>query len=297
MSVDRPQSETQAAREAADLLSFVLCLTPVKGGDPEKTPPAWWGRAVQARLLDTLRTADEVWAAEIHDAASGPRPYTVSSLMGAGLREGLKEGQVYRVRLTALEARVAQTLWDASQPGGALSPGGKIELDYHTFRIENQQSAIENRKSPWEGRTTYQELGAPFLLAAQKPARRVTLRFTSPTTFKSQGRHMPVPTPSLVFGSLLNRWNAFAPVAFPEEVKRYADECLVISRYKLSSRVAEVKAGGRRMGGVGQVTYATVNYDRYWMSLIQTLARFALFSGAGAGTTMGLGQCRVKLEV
>jgi CRISPR-associated endoribonuclease Cas6 len=103
---------------------------------------------------------------------------------------------------------------------------------------------------------------------------------------------VPLPLPHLVFGSLLERWNAFAPVAFPPELRRYAEECLALSSYELRSRGVLLKEGGLRMGAVGRARYVTTNFDRYWMSLINLLADFAIFSGAGAGTGMGLGQCR-----
>jgi CRISPR-associated endoribonuclease Cas6 len=103
---------------------------------------------------------------------------------------------------------------------------------------------------------------------------------------------VPLPLPGLVFGSLLERWNAFAPIAFPPEARRYAEECLAVSRYELSSRPVPVKSRGLRVGGVGQVTYTALNYDRYWLSVLAVLAEFARYSGVGAGTTMGLGQCR-----
>jgi CRISPR-associated endoribonuclease Cas6 len=98
--------------------------------------------------------------------------------------------------------------------------------------------------------------------------------------------------PELVFNSLLERWNAFAPIAFPPETRRYAAECLAIGRYHLSSRVVPTKSVGKRIGAVGFVTYTSLNFDRYWMSVIAVLSHFALFAGVGAGTTMGLGQCR-----
>jgi CRISPR-associated endoribonuclease Cas6 len=104
--------------------------------------------------------------------------------------------------------------------------------------------------------------------------------------------HIPIPLPELVFGSLLEKWNTFAPIAFPPETRRYAAECLAVSRYKLESRSVGVKGQALRMGGIGRVTYTTLNYDRYWMSLVQVLAEFALFASVGAGTTMGLGQGR-----
>jgi CRISPR-associated endoribonuclease Cas6 len=122
------------------------------------------------------------------------------------------------------------------------------------------------------------------------------LQFTSPTTFKSQEKHVPVPLPELVFGSLLERWNAFAPIAFPPETRRYAAECLALARYRLSTRPVPMKSGGLRVGAVGEATYTSINYDRYWMSLMGVLAAFALFSGVGAGVSMGLGQCRQAAE-
>jgi CRISPR-associated endoribonuclease Cas6 len=146
--------------------------------------------------------------------------------------------------------------------------------------------------SPWSGTSSFQELSAPFLLAKQAAPRRLTLQFTAPTTFKSGGRHIPIPLPGLVFGSLLDKWNAFAPVTFPPEARRFAEECLAVSKYRLSSRRVPVKSGGLRMGAVGEITYTSINYDRYWMSVMAVLAAYAIYSGVGAGATMGLGQCR-----
>jgi CRISPR-associated endoribonuclease Cas6 len=163
-----------------------------------------------------------------------------------------------------------------------------VELDYVHFRVV--ETLWESADHPWASLTSYQKIGAPYLLAKVSAPRRISFKITSPTSFKSKGMHMPIPLPELVFGSLLDRWNLFAPIAFPPEVRRYAGECLAVSRYKLYSRSVPMKSRGVRMGGMGEITYVSLNYDRYWMSVIQTLAMFALFSGVGAGTTMGLGQ-------
>jgi len=120
----------------------------------------------------------------------------------------------------------------------------------------------------------------------------VSLQFASPTTFKSGEKHVPVPLPAWVFGSLLEKWNAFAPVALPAEVRRFAEECLALTAYRLSTRMIPLKEGGLRAGAVGQARYTALNHDRYWLSLINLLADFALFAGVGAGTGMGLGQVR-----
>lgn len=285
--------------------------------------PLWWGRAAHALLLDTVRRYDEKLAESLH-SEQGPRPFTASNLMGRSSRGGLDMGSSYTLRFTAFQAELVQILLNATQPDGPLAPGATIELDYLRFRIEtiqpssliadgefpiakspipnpqssspNPQSAIRNPQSPWSALTSYQELSAPYLLAKIAPPRRISLQFTSPTSFKSGGMHVPLPLPELVFNSLLERWNAFAPVVFPPETRRYAAECLAVSRYKLSSRATPVKSRGLQVGGVGEITYASLNYDRYWMSVISVLAEFALFSGVGAGTAMGLGQCRWVAE-
>ena len=287
------------------LLSLLLTLQPLQTGmeDPQKPPPPWWGRAAHALLLDTVRRQNPRLAEQLHAADQAPRPFTVSTLIGPSTRNGLQTGREYTLRLTSLHEDLSRLLLHAAE-AGPLAPGHTVELDYLPFRVTriqpapspDPQSPTENpdsqTASPWAARTTYQELSAPWLLAKETPRRHISLQLTSPASFKTRGRTMPIPLPDLVFGSLLQRWNAFAPVVFPDELKRYAAECLAISRFDLSSRSVQTKSRGRRVGAIGRITFVSLNYDRYWMSLTHTLAAFALFSGIGAGTTMGLGQAR-----
>ena len=281
-----------------ELFSLVLPLKPVPQSTNPGTAPLWWGRAAHALLLDVIRKRDEGLAETLHEIVSPKpesnnqtRPFTVSTLMGRFNKGALISDQTYILRLTAFRADVAEAL-EAESTQGSLRSGQMIELDYHQFQIQNPHPSTENPQSPWSAVSTYQDLSAPFLLSKENAPRRVTLQLTSPTTFKSGGRHVPVPTPSLVFGSLLERWNAFAPIAFPAEVKRYAEECLAISRYDLKTKPIPQKGDGLRVGAVGSVAFTALNYDRYWMSVITTLAEFALYCGLGTGTAQGLGQAR-----
>jgi len=288
--------------DTPDLLAVVLTLRPIAGqgaagaapvGEaPAGEAPAWWGRAAHALLLDVLGRADAGLAGRLHDD-DGPKPFTVSSLLGRFPGRSLDPQESYVLRLTALERRVAGILLEAAAAGGPLAPGARLKLDHRPLRVE--AATWDGAVQPWAGAAAYDAFAASHLAAAEPPDRQVTLQFTSPTAFRTQGRHMPLPLPDLVFGSLAERWNAFAPVAFPVEVRRYAAECLAISRFDLSSRATPGKEGGLRVGGVGQITYATLNYDRYWMSLLHALAAFALFSGVGVSTALGMGQCR-KIE-
>lgn len=275
--------------DLTDLVSLVLTLRPMPRAGDLAEAPMWWGRASQALALEAIGLADGGLAAALHEG-DGPRPFTTSSLLGRFPARGLDPAGVYTLRMTALRRDVAGALAAAAAANGPLGPGAEVELDRRAFCVESV--ARSPAVHPWAAATSYTDLAASYLVTAAPPDRQVTLQFTSPTAFKSQERHVPLPLPDLVFGSLIERWNAFAPLAFPVEVKRYAAECLAISRFDLTSRPAPGKEGGVRVGGVGQITYTTLNYDRYWMSVIHTLAAFALFSGVGIQTAAGMGQCR-----
>ncbi len=272
-----------------DLLSLVLTLhlaDDAPAGE-DKPLPLWWGRAAHALVLRLLDAADPALARRIHDDPSAPRPFTVSTLWGGRIAAG----EAVTLRLTALNGALADILRGAANSGGALAPGASVELDGRSFSV--QEAAWETQQHPWAASRSYRDVASAWLMGkVEHPPRQISLDLASPVTFKTGGRHLPLPLPELVFGSLLMRWNAFAPFALPEETRRYAAECLVLTRYNLRSRRVTLKPGQRRIGAVGQVTFRTLNYDRYWMSVLHALAEFSFFAGLGAGTTMGLGQCR-----
>lgn len=273
-----------------DLISLVLTLRPLsKPGQEEHVLPLWWGRAAHALLLQVIRATDGALAQSLHED-QGVRPFTTSSLLGRTRRGELDADSRYRLRLTASRSDISAILHTSVQPGGMLSPGAQVELDYHPFGIET--SICQPVENPWANHTGYQELAAARLVAPEAPARHIAFHFASPTGFRSNDRVVPIPLPDLLFGSLLERWNSFAPVTFPQDAKRYAAECLAVSRYHLQSRSVPVKNGGLRIGAVGEISYTALTYDRYWLSVLHTLADFALYSGAGIGAAMGFGQCR-----
>ncbi len=264
-----------------DLLSLVLTLRPL-ALDPARPLPVWWGQAAHAALLRVLQQADPALSARLHDE-DGLKPFTASSLMGRPA-----PGRESTLRFTALTAGLSALLLDAAQ-NGPLAPGARLELDYIPFEIT--AAVWDEAAHPWAAAESYTGLTHACLLGAQPP-RRITLQFASPTGFRSGEMHQPLPLPGLVFGSLLERWNSFAPAALPEEAKRFAAECLAVSRFELRSRSVPLKGSGLRVGTVGRVTFTALNADRYWLSLMATLSAYARFAGTGAGTGMGFGQCR-----
>ncbi|MEW5961249.1 MAG: CRISPR system precrRNA processing endoribonuclease RAMP protein Cas6 [Chloroflexota bacterium] len=252
------------------------------------TLPSTLGRAGQALLLQLIGARTPALAEALHQG-DGPRPYTVSNLV-IGKRTGgslqVEAGQAGWLRFTGLNPEVSQQLQAL-----AAAPPETATLNGHLFTVVG--ATLDPADHPWAGQTRYQDLAAPFLLGGQvPPAPRVRLEFASPTTFKSQGRYVPLPLPELVFGSLLDRWQSFAPVALHPEVRRFAAEAVVLSQYELRTVSLPYKQGGLQIGFTGQATFAALNRDRYWLNILHLLAAFSFYSGIGYQTGAGLGQTR-----
>jgi CRISPR-associated endoribonuclease Cas6 len=262
------------------LLSLVLTVRPLE----KVSLPSALGRAAHAALLARIAARDAGLAERLH-AEGGTRPFTVSPLRGKRANGAVLPDARYVLRYTALTDEVADALGDLFAVGDAL------ELDAGRFVVEGVTD--DAAAHPWAARTSYEQLAMGWLLARETPATRLVLSFASPTAFRSGGKAQIFPLPEWVFGSLLDKWNAFAPTALPDETRRFAAECLAASRVQLSSRAAPFKSEGVvKFGAVGTVTYAALNKDRYWLSLINLLADFAQFAGVGTSTALGMGQCR-----
>ncbi len=263
------------------------------------------GRATHAWFLDRVRAADRTMAETLH-RANTTRPFTVSNLWGTGRpAEGqmtLSPEQTCFLRLTSFGPELSALLQEQVLP--ALPE--TIELTGVPLRVV--EVTTDPTTHPWAGTATFEGLVQEHLLATERPERKLTLRFASPTTFRrtggdasladSQGRayqvaghNVPLPLPGLVFDSYLQRWNAFAPVALPSDLKRYAQECVAISRYRLQTELVEFGAA-RQVGFVGSCQFMALVPDPYWLRLLHLLAAFAFYCGTGHKTTMGLGQTR-----
>lgn len=272
------------------LISFLLVLTP----EAPVTLPADLGRAVQAETLARLAQFAPALAQAIH-ASDGPKPLTCSGLVPAepadeGRRPAdsmsVRPGGRYFVRLTGLVEPVSRALL----AGLVEEPPARWTLHGAPFRM--LEAICDPTRDPWTGQTSCEALAAVALQHSDRLPRTITLEFISPTAFKSQEMQMPVPLPGLVFGSLTERWNAFSTVALDPDLRRFAEERVAISRYRLESRPAPTKNGALRIGGVGQVTYTALDDDRYALAALNILAGFALYSGVGVQTATGMGQCR-----
>ena len=270
------------------LISAVFTLTPAQ----PISLPANLGRAAHAWFLDWVRACDPALAEALH-APNQERPFTVSNLWGAGRplrgQVTLTPERPCFLRVTSFGAELSGLLAERLLP----EPPPAIPLLSGELRVAGL--AADGAAHPWAGQTTFQELIQRHTLQPAAPAPRLSLRFASPTVFRSSGVNVPLPLPGLVFEGLARRWNAFAPLQIPAEVRRFADEVMVIARYQLHTEPVSFGNEGERgiyPGFLGTCSYAFLSHDRYWLGLIHLLAAFAFYAGVGTRTTMGLGQTR-----
>lgn len=281
------------------LLSLLLSLTPTTSTRLD----GFYGREAQAWLLGQIARHDPELAEALHqeEGSGRPKPFTVSSLIvpEAGRRETQGEtwlipGNDCLLRITSLEARLTELLLKKMLPN--LPP--RVRLKWTEFRVLGPA-----RENQWWGETTFAELAR--CANEGKNGVSVTLEFASPTAFRSGGVDMSLPTPDQVWRSLWWRWNAFAPEALHIDPlwPNFAGSCLVVSDFQLRSMKVLFKQGekGAATGCTGRATYRLLP-EKHCGDLapfrpgaelvLRSLASFALYSGVGHHTTMGLGQAR-----
>lgn len=265
------------------LTSLVLELQSTAAG----LVPLNHGRASHALFLRLVGERQPALAAELHDAA-GPKPFTCSNLVG-GRRQGsqlaVSPNTPLWLRFTGLSAPVSEVLRDIAQ-----RPPAQVELDSRPYRV--LRATLDPAEHPWAGQGDYTAMLQRHLLNPGPLQRRIHLEFASPTTFHSGGKNVPLPLPALVFGSLLERWEAFSPAALSPDLRRYAEEMVAVARYQLRTRILPFKDGALQVGFVGQAVFLALNSDRYWVGSLHLLAEYAFFAGVGYQTTMGMGQAR-----
>lgn len=257
------------------------------------TLPPYLGRASHAIFLKWVAWRNPDLAECLH-APDERRPFTCSSLVGARmervdgeLRAVVIPGHPLFLRYTGLTAEVSELLarWAKEPP---------LSVEIEGVHLTVQGATLDASVHPWAGQTTYGDLLKKSLPAGEPLSRHLELEFLSPTAFRSGGRNVPLPLPDLVYGSLVEKWNDFSPVTVSPEVRRFAQECLAISRCEISTRSVPGKGDGIQIGFVGRCRYTALRADPYWVGVLQALTDYAFYAGVGYQTTTGMGQARRK---
>ncbi len=259
--------------------ALVLTLRPLTSA----TVAPHLGRSSHAALLGAVAERDATLAQRLHDSPD-LKPFAASDLLDAVPGRDTRSVQpdhTYRLRWCGLSPELDTILRSI-----ATEPPKTVQLDHAQFAVE--RATTDTDDDPLAGTADWSRLVSLEHVGREVAPHRFELRFITPTTFRSNGRNIPLPLPELVFGSLLDRWNNVAPVVLPTEVRRFAAECLTLGRYELRS-IHVPAFGAGESAFTGRCTFFAVNRDRYYLHCCGALLRLAFFSGVGAKTSMGFG--------
>lgn len=123
------------------------------------------------------------------------------------------------------------------------------------------------------------------------------MQFTTPTAFGQSRGSLPLPLPSLMFNSWLERWNNFAPVYLGgDELITYLNNALFIKHHRIQTRSVQMYKGYIN-GFMGEVTLQIFNRaDSLLANVADLLVQYAEFAGTGMKTRLGMGQTTVNIN-
>ncbi|GHV27410.1 hypothetical protein FACS1894167_02370 [Synergistales bacterium] len=126
-------------------------------------------------------------------------------------------------------------------------------------------------------------------LAENDPERKILLRFVTPTSFKSGGEYVIMPSVELIFQSLLAKWNAYAADNRLDAPDVLSDICAHtrIVNYSLRSAGFAIK-GVVIPAFTGNVKLSVRGPDML-VRLVNLLTAFGGLSGIGIKTALGMG--------
>src|SRR5436305_10638221 len=294
--------------ERGELFSMLLRLHPKESGVVSLSS----GPHIQAAFLDMVRQGDPSLADCLH-RPNQRRPYTLSLLQGFNhltptelasvtnknqLIE-VKPGQVYWLRITMLDATIFSSFahYLIANPRSLNVRIGSAHFEISRLITTQHEHSTDQS---WVAYSSFSEL---YIL--QAVSKQYHFEFASPTAFsmgqKAWGKLLKLfPEPADVFASLAAQWELFAPTHLrlsthnltPQAIAAWCTDNIVVTNYDLTTRYLPSQKFGQT-GFMGTVTYEVKGHreaaEAHWLT---PLARFALFSGVGYKTAMGMGQVR-----
>lgn len=258
---------TSSPSKSTSLYALVIQL----GAASEKIIPATLGQSVHTQVMNWLSVADPQTAEIIH--RSQVSPFSLSGLMGYRRQHKTKLGDDFVFRICLLDGN----LIDLLLKGLEQCAHELLYLDNCPFVIRNIYTLPGTH--PLVDTSDYFQL-----TNVDQISEEITLKFLSPTSFKQKQEIQSFPLPELVFGSLLRRWNFFAP---PELRFPFIEWKSVVSGYELQTCALKLETS-TEIGAKGWVRYRFRDPEQAKIAVI--LANFASFAGVGRKTTMGMGQ-------
>jgi len=249
------------------------------------------GNHLHAMFLTLVSNVNQELGDRLHQSQSH-KPFTVSPLQ-YNSREGFLLYWRYNKPIFAGKScwwRISlldDALFSELTPLWLNQTGQKLRLGSTELQITSILGTPQLNQ-PWANATKYEQLYSE----ASESDRNLVLLFATPTVFGQGKYNSAMPTPELVFQSLLNKWNKYSNIPFSADILA----TIFFSYFKLETQVFSHE-NKNLIGCIGKIKFRIFEEIKpIYIKQINTLVDFALYCGVGKKTTMGMGMVRRELN-
>lgn len=273
-----------------DLVDIALTLKP----DRDLRLQPQYPTQLHGWFLHQIRRIDPELSQQLHDGQT-EKAFTISQLQGSIVTQGaeqlLSAQNTYQWQITALSRPLCDCLrqWLAPTSARIERLPSRLELSSGNYQILDARFCYPP--------TTYTEIWQRSAVVTT----RLELTFTTATSFRKRGNHMPLPIPENLFHSYLRRWNYFASQQFAQEpFLEWVNEHIVILRHDIRSSKVRAGKSGSVTGFIGslQLGFTTkAKQHPAYVQLARALITCAPYFNTGHKVTFGLGQTQLGWDV
>ncbi len=250
------------------------------------------GRHIHALFLNLVSSVDAELGTYLHDAKSD-KAFTLSPLQIQKRsphnsrcqllwehQKPIEAGTPCWLRISLLDDTLFSKL---TQLWLNLNPDRPWHLGSANLYVTSILGTPQSTQ-PWANACTYQQLYD----RASNENRTIAFQFATPVAFRQGKYDTALPTRESIFNSLLSRWNKYSGIAFSE----LSIESLFPSYFNIQTEMV-MDSRSRFIGCVGEITYKIMgDVEPLKIKQINVLSNFAIYSGVGRKTTMGMGMGR-----
>ena len=127
----------------------------------------------------------------------------------------------------------------------------------------------------------------------EKSSRYITIKFLTPTAFKSGGKYMIFPTSKHILNNLAARYDSFAEetTISDDRLSEYISECTDIVEYNLRS--VKFSLEGITVPSFIGTVCIRLSGSREFICLMNMLLAYGEYSGTGIKTSLGMGAYKI----
>jgi len=248
------------------------------GAASEKPIPTRLNQAIYAQFIEWLSIGNSYLAESVSNSQESS--FSLSGLIGYRRKDGTRLGDRFLIRISLLNSNLIQPLLQ----GIEMYQTPSIYLENFPFIIRGIYTVPNSHNLV--NISNYVSLASVANFNSE-----IVLNFISPTSLQHHRNIQPFPLPDLVFNTLLHRWNYFAPPELHFSSIQWQSVALAFDLKTQFLKINSSIETRREIGCVGWVKYFFPDLQQARIANI--LAKFALFSGIGRKTTMGMGEVRI----